>query len=355
MNGTLNDKLRAAWELLQTIVVTDGQDAGVVLKDHESPTVYDSEANVHVYKHEHFSQLGGALISLAGILRPTDEPDESQREKKASEILQRLYEQIVVSDSFGVPGSEFDRCELCRGGGSPYVALEHAEHCPIKEAEAFLFGTEDAPDKVVLTAEEAAKLPVLTQEISKCPTCGADAMDRSEFWEAAPPNGAELEARLSAVKKAIDLYYLALDMRKHGGLAQDRAFSMIELAVGKCWDQGQLKKFIEGPPAVEALLHRCHQGLAMMNVPDPIERMNSRIDSMAEEYFALQKGVPDGHERCPACKKIVDYELIAASPSPDAWGVCYECLPEKDKAVYDAFLERMRQDSIDQQSRRHGR
>jgi len=49
-------------------------------------------------------------------------------------------------------------------------------------------------------------------------------------------------AALLAVKQAISDYHYALDMRQHGGVAQDRAFNAICEAVGMhWWHQGEEK------------------------------------------------------------------------------------------------------------------
>lgn len=60
----LEKQLAEARTLLEKIVVVDGQDKGVVLKDTESPTYYEHAVEGWVYKYQHFSQLGDALIEL---------------------------------------------------------------------------------------------------------------------------------------------------------------------------------------------------------------------------------------------------------------------------------------------------
>ena len=60
----LEKKLAEARELLEAIVCTEGEDKGVILVDHESPTYYEPKVEAWVYKHEHFSPLGDALIKL---------------------------------------------------------------------------------------------------------------------------------------------------------------------------------------------------------------------------------------------------------------------------------------------------
>lgn len=48
--------------------------------------------------------------------------------------------------------------------------------------------------------------------------------------------------KLLEVKKAVEKYYLALDRREHGGIAQDRAFNEIQQALGMHWQQGEALK-----------------------------------------------------------------------------------------------------------------
>lgn len=43
-------------------------------------------------------------------------------------------------------------------------------------------------------------------------------------------------------------------------------------------------------------------------------------------------------ERCPCCKREIDYSLITTSPDPYAEAVCYDCLSDELKAQYDAFF-----------------
>lgn len=43
-------------------------------------------------------------------------------------------------------------------------------------------------------------------------------------------------------------------------------------------------------------------------------------------------------ERCPCCKKYINYSLIQSSPHPDAEGCCYECLPADMQKAYDEFF-----------------
>lgn len=63
----LRRKLAAIRDALDKIVVSEGQDAGVILLSSESPTHYDKAAGCSVYEHEFFSPLGDALVSVARL------------------------------------------------------------------------------------------------------------------------------------------------------------------------------------------------------------------------------------------------------------------------------------------------
>ena len=61
-------------------------------------------------------------------------------------------------------------------------------------------------------------------------------------------------------------------------------------------------------------------------LPDPIERMEARIDELIFEQFA---GVPNGQIRCHGCKKLVPVDQVdSVSPRPDAAAYCWECLDD---------------------------
>lgn len=51
-----------------------------------------------------------------------------------------------------------------------------------------------------------------------------------------------------------------------------------------------------------------------MEIPDPLELIESRIDRLASEY---EEG------KCMNCGKIVAYELVCAAP--DGPAMCYDC------------------------------
>ena len=62
-------QLAEAREALDQIVVSEGEDAGVILLSSNSPGDYDPERKVYVYRHEFFSPLGDALVKLARSLK----------------------------------------------------------------------------------------------------------------------------------------------------------------------------------------------------------------------------------------------------------------------------------------------
>ena len=59
---------------------------------------------------------------------------------RTHDVLSRLYKEMCPTDSFGVPGSEFQLCRLCGTGGAPLAEWEHANDCPMREVEDLLFG-----------------------------------------------------------------------------------------------------------------------------------------------------------------------------------------------------------------------
>ena len=63
----LRRRLSAIKERLSEIVVSQGEDAGVILLSDESPTHWDQEAKCQVYDYQNFSLLGDALVGLAKL------------------------------------------------------------------------------------------------------------------------------------------------------------------------------------------------------------------------------------------------------------------------------------------------
>lgn len=63
----LRERLAKIRDALAEIVISDGDDAGVVILDGHSTCHYDPELNCQVYDHEYFSPLGEALVGLAKL------------------------------------------------------------------------------------------------------------------------------------------------------------------------------------------------------------------------------------------------------------------------------------------------
>lgn len=76
-------------------------------------------------------------------------------------------------------------------------------------------------------------------------------------------------------------------------------------------------------------------------IPDPIERMECRFESLAFEYNLAQYDVPKNHFRCPFCRQIFSGEPIQSGPNPDSAACCYDCLPDDIKAAHDKFMEQL--------------
>lgn len=57
-----------------------------------------------------------------------------------------------------------------------------------------------------------------------------------------------------------------------------------------------------------------------MYIPDPVEMMESRIESQIDLIDA------DGNYPCPCCgKKVPVEDLVPFSSNPDATGMCLDC------------------------------
>ena len=68
----LRRRLAAIRELLATIVIAEGEDAGVILLSDQSPSHFDPEAKCQVYDYQNFSPLGDALVALAKLANCKD-------------------------------------------------------------------------------------------------------------------------------------------------------------------------------------------------------------------------------------------------------------------------------------------
>ena len=93
--------------------------------------------------------------------------------------------------------------------------------------------------------------PISQTTVEKCPTCGGDVIDRSEFMECYAENSVELVATLAEVRKAIENYYLALDRREDAAAAEIVAFRRIEDALGMSWEQGAMTALLEKNPKLQ--------------------------------------------------------------------------------------------------------
>ena len=60
----MTDLLTDLRDQIAEIVIPDGIDAGVILLSDDSPSDYDEQQKCHVYRHQNFSPLGDALVSL---------------------------------------------------------------------------------------------------------------------------------------------------------------------------------------------------------------------------------------------------------------------------------------------------
>lgn len=63
----LRRRLAAIRDALAKIVISEGEDAGVILLSSDSTTHYAEQAKGQVYDHENFSPLGDALVNLARL------------------------------------------------------------------------------------------------------------------------------------------------------------------------------------------------------------------------------------------------------------------------------------------------
>lgn len=76
-----------------------------------------------------------------------------------------------------------------------------------------------------------------------------------------------------------------------------------------------------------------------MDIPDPVERMEMRIERNMERWDSVQKD--DGFlYNCMDCGNGFDYEPIQVSPSPDSAAVCYDCLSPDLQKAYDEWENR---------------
>lgn len=72
----LKRQLRAIRQALDEIVISKGEDAGVVLLSPESRQTWNADRQCHQYEHDYFSPLGYALVALAKLASEEGESGE---------------------------------------------------------------------------------------------------------------------------------------------------------------------------------------------------------------------------------------------------------------------------------------
>lgn len=77
------------------------------------------------------------------------------------------------------------------------------------------------------------------KQLQRTPTPGEndEVTDRRFHDRRVAPTKSEME--ITGIRAAITAYYLLLDARKHGGVAQDQAFTRIENILGMSWADHQ--------------------------------------------------------------------------------------------------------------------
>jgi len=93
----------------------------------------------------------------------------------------------------------------------------------------------------------------MTTIVEKCPTCGADAINRHDYWEASPENGQEYELRVLQIAKALNKYYLNLDQGRSQQIAANEAFRQIQVIMGMKYEKGKMQQFLDDFPKLKPL------------------------------------------------------------------------------------------------------
>lgn len=96
----------------------------------------------------------------------------------------------------------------------------------------------------------------MTSKIEKCPTCGGDAVHRSEWWECCVENSTKQQTQLYEIKKAIRKYHLALDNRQHGDIAKSNAINEICEVLDMHWEQGKTTQWLKDNPALKKIYEK---------------------------------------------------------------------------------------------------
>jgi hypothetical protein len=80
------------------------------------------------------------ILSEIDELLDDDEPQTPADEFRQK--LNRLLDEYVYSDSYGVYGSDFLTCTCCGAGGAPGVVFEHKPDCWAGKVEAIIYGSQ---------------------------------------------------------------------------------------------------------------------------------------------------------------------------------------------------------------------
>lgn len=159
-------------------------------------------------------------------------PDDTKRE------LEKTNKERIKSEWNDVLGS----IEILKKVGIDITPNSHAIANKIAKVEKY---AEYSKSLGLVHYDADIGAMCFSQKVEKCPTCGADALNRSEFWDANPDNGKQLENLFLNIKTIINQYYIALDDRKHAVNAQDMAFREIQLLMGMKYEQGVFKNYLE--------------------------------------------------------------------------------------------------------------
>jgi len=73
----LEARLQKIGDAMEKVIVTEGEDAGVVLLSNDAPTTWNEGLGVAVYDLQYFSPLGAALMALYQISRLNAKSDGS--------------------------------------------------------------------------------------------------------------------------------------------------------------------------------------------------------------------------------------------------------------------------------------
>lgn len=104
------------------------------------------------------------------------ERSEAERDK-ARATTAYILDRATYGNSYGVPGSDFQACHFCMGGGAPGVELVHAPDCPlsrypeaVSEWFAEMAAAEAERDAAVKWAEDAGREVAKLRRILATPT-----------------------------------------------------------------------------------------------------------------------------------------------------------------------------------------